>query len=209
MKLFFNIMSRSIIVAVIAVLLIPSCDNKKTNTQEQGPQTGQGTNNDVLSDRNSLPIAYVNIDTLLTNYNLAKDANESLMRRFESSRATINEKQRRLESEYKEFERKLQANAFLSEERARSESNRLQNLSSELEKTANRLDEDLRREQQRINNQLADSVRNAIKIFNQTANYELILSNSGMDNVLFAKDKYDVTSEVLSLLNKRYTPKSN
>ncbi|MFT4072985.1 MAG: OmpH family outer membrane protein [Dysgonamonadaceae bacterium] len=154
----------------------------------------------------TLPIAYVNVDTILSNYNLAKDANENLMRKLESSNATMKEKQQRLQTEYAEFQRKVQANAFLSEERAQQEYLRLQNMDKELKTTGSRLDDEFRREQQKLNNQLTDSVRNVIKTYNKTANLQIILSNSGMDNVLYAKEKYDITSEILTLLNKRYSP---
>lgn len=206
MKIFSTLTPASLLTSMALMMsLFMSCNSSsKSKDIDNKAHTTSTSSSD--NGENVLSIAYVNVDSLLANYQLAKDANETLMRRFESSRATINEKQRRLESEYKEFQRKIQANAFLSEERARQESDRLQNLSNELEKTANRLDEDLRQEQLRINNQLADSVQNAINIFNQTANYELILSNSGMDNILFAKEKYDITDKVLALLNSRYTP---
>ncbi len=135
----------------------------------------------------TLPIAYVNIDSVLTNYQYAKEASDVLMKKTESSRATINNKQKQVASEYQEFQRKLQNNAFLTEERARQESERIQKMDSELSQLANRLDNELAMEQMKINNQLADSVRTCIKEFNKTANYEVIISNSGLDNILFAK----------------------
>ena len=60
-----------------------------------------------------------------------------------------------------------------------------------------------------LNNQLADSVRICIKEFNKTANYHMILSNSGLDNVLYAKEKYNITDKVIELLNKRHTSTKN
>jgi len=152
----------------------------------------------------TLPIAYVNIDSVLTNYQYAKEASDVLMKKTESSRATINNKQKQVASEYQEFQRKLQNNAFLTEERARQESERIQKMDSELSQLANRLDNELAMEQMKINNQLADSVRTCIKEFNKTANYEVIISNSGLDNILFAKPKYDITNKVIEILNQRH-----
>lgn len=60
----------------------------------------------------TLPIAYVNVDSLLLNYNFAKDVNEALMRKEESSRASLTQKQRRYEVAAEDFERKRQNNAF-------------------------------------------------------------------------------------------------
>lgn len=157
----------------------------------------------------TLPLAYVNIDSVLTNYNYAKEASDELMKKSESSRASLNQKQKQIENEYREFQRKLQNNAFLTQERAQQEQNRIQKLAADLEQTAARMDNELAMDQMKINSQLADSVRLCIKEFNKTANYHIIFSNSGLDNILYAKEKYDITDEVTSLLNKRHvsTPK--
>ena len=83
-----------------------------------------------------LPVAYVNIDSLLTNYNFAKDLNEALMRKEESSRATLNQKETQLNAAAQEFQRKLQNNAFLSQERAEQEQQRILKMQQEYQQTA-------------------------------------------------------------------------
>lgn len=191
---------KSSVVAVALFFAGVSCSQKGSEAPQR---VASVVSND--SSVQTLPIAYVNVDTILANYNLAKDANENLMRKMESSSATVKEKQRRLQAEYTEFQRKVQTNAFLSEDRAKQEAQRLQNLEKEIANTAARLEEDLLRERQKLNDQLTDSVRNAIKAYNQKANFEIILSNSGMDNILFAKEKYDITADILKLLNDKYT----
>lgn len=191
---------KSSVVAVALFFTGVSCSQKGSEAPQR---VASVASND--SSAQTLPIAYVNVDTILANYNLAKDANENLMRKMESSSATVKEKQRRLQAEYTEFQRKVQTNAFLSEDRAKQEAQRLQNLEKEIANTAARLEEDLLRERQKLNDQLTDSVRNAIKAYNQKANFEMILSNSGMDNILFAKEKYDITADILKLLNDKYT----
>lgn len=191
---------KSSVVAVALFFAGVSCSQKGSEAPQR---VASVASND--SSVQTLPIAYVNVDTILANYNLAKDANENLMRKMESSSATVKEKQRRLQAEYTEFQRKVQTNAFLSEDRAKQEAQRLQNLEKEIANTAARLEEDLLRERQKLNDQLTDSVRNAIKAYNQKANFEMILSNSGMDNILFAKEKYDITADILKLLNDKYT----
>lgn len=155
----------------------------------------------------NLPIAYVDVDTLLTKYNYAVDISTLLMSKSENSKASLTDKQRKLATEQQEFNRKLQANAFISQERAEQEYQRIQKLAQELEQTAARLDQELAMEQMKYNNQLADSVRVCIKEYNKSANYQVVLSNSRMDNILYAKDKYDITKQVLAVLNSRYVKK--
>ncbi len=187
----------SAVVILASIFYFSSCSQKEAKPTKT-------VKFDAADSSATLPIAYVNVDTILSNYNFAKEANENLMRKLETSNATMKEKQTRFQNDYAEFQRKVQQNAFLSEERAQQEYMRLQNMDKELKATAGRLDEEFRREQQKLNNQLADSVREVIKTYNKKANYQMVLSNSGMDNVLYAKDKYDITDDILSLLNKRY-----
>ena len=59
-------------------------------------------------------------------------------------------------------------------------------------------------EQQKENMQIADSVRNAVKILNETAKYEMIFNMRELDNIIMANPKYDVTQDILLLLNTRY-----
>lgn len=186
------------ILAVAIVILFILFFNLKKGTNEAPALKFEGT------DTISLPIAYVNIDSVLTNYQYAKEASESLMKKSESSRASITQRQKQVANEYQEFQRKLQNNAFLTEERAKQESDRIQKLAADLDRMANRLDNELAMEQMKVNNQLADSVRTCIKEFNKTSNYEIIMSNSGLDNILFAKPKYDITDQIIQMLNQRH-----
>lgn len=173
-------------------------------------RSNSGSNNksvvfEGIDSTATLPIAYVNVDSLLTNYNYAKDANNTLMSKVESSRASMTQRQKQLQAEQQEFQRKMQNNAFLDESRRDQEYQRIQKLAVDLEQTAARLDNELAMEQHKMNNQLTDSVKLCIDIYNKKANYQIIFTNTGLDNILFAKDKYDITDEVLSILNSRYT----
>lgn len=173
----------------------------KTKTTTENAQSLKFENDTTAT----LPIAYVNIDSVLTNYQYAKEASDALMKKTETSRSSLNQKQKQLVNEQQEFQRKYQNNAFLSQERAEQEAARIQKLGAELEQTAGRLDNELTMEQIRVNNQLADSVKLCIKEFNKTANYHIIFSNSGLDNILYAKEKYNITNKIIEMLNARHT----
>lgn len=154
----------------------------------------------------TLPVAYVNVDSLLINYNFWKDLNEALMRTEESSRASLVQKERQLNSAAQEFQRKLQNNAFLSKERAEQEQQRILKMQQEYQQMAERLAQEFAVEQQKLNAELNDTVKVRLKEFNRDKGYQIIFSNTGSDNILFADDKYDITSEVIEFLNKKYGP---
>lgn len=160
----------------------------------------------AASDSAALPIAYVNIDSLLMNYNFATDLNEAMMRKEEGSRSSLTQKERQVQSAYQDFQRKIENNAFLTQKRAEEEQQRIEKMGEEYQRMAQQLSNELGIEQQKLNLQLADSVRNALKDFNVNKNFEVILSNTASDNILLAHPKYDITDEVIVYLNKRYGP---
>ena len=154
----------------------------------------------------TLPVAYVNVDSLLMNYNFAKDLNEALMRTEESSRASLTQKERQLNAAAQEFQRKLQNNAFLSQERAEQEQQRILRMRQEYQQMAERLGQEFALEQQKLNMELSDTVKVRLVEFNKDKGYQIIYSNTGSDKILFAADKYDITKEVTEFLNKKYGP---
>ncbi|MGI6048767.1 MAG: OmpH family outer membrane protein [Petrimonas sp.] len=154
----------------------------------------------------TLPVAYVNVDSLLMNYNFWKDLSEALMRTEENSRATLTQKERQLNTEIQRFQRNVQNNAFLSQERAEQEQQRILKMQQEYQQMAERLAQEFAVEQQKLNAELNDTVRMQMKEFNKNKGYEIIFSNTGSDNILFANEKYDITKEVTDFLNKKYGP---
>lgn len=152
-----------------------------------------------------LPIAYVNVDSLLLNYNYSKDLNEIILKKQENSRANITQKARSLESEMQEFQRKIENNAFLTRERAQQEQQRLLNKQQELQNLDNQLAHELMQEQQKLNEQLRDTIVSQLRAFNQDKGFQVVFSNTVGDNILLAGDTYDITAELLEFLNRNYS----
>jgi len=154
-----------------------------------------------------LPIAYINIDSLLLNYQFAKEANEALIKKQEDSRLTINTQARQLQTEMGEFQRKLENNAFLSRERAEQEQARLQKKQQELQELDGKLSQQLLQVQQKMSEGLRDTINAFMKEYNKDNKYELIISNTSSDNILYAAKGYDITEEVTKILNERCAKK--
>jgi outer membrane protein len=140
------------------------------------------------------------------NYNFAKDLNESLLRKEESTRATLNQRENQINSAAQEFERKLRNNAFLSQERAQQEQERIIKMNQEYQQLAERLSQDFLLEQQKLNVQMEDTIKARMIEYNQTRNYEFIFSNRTTSTILFASKKYDITDDVILFLNNKYGP---
>lgn len=193
---------KKIFVICAVALVVASCANDKKTDEVKKPDTSTEF---VAPVEGKLPIAIVNTDTLLNNYFMAIEANETLMTKQEDARLELNQRASGLEKEMIDFQRKVENNAFLSRERAEAEQRRLLNKQQELQNLEQQKTQELMLEQQTVSLQLRDSINAAIKVINADGRYHLIITNSMLnDNVLFAAPEYDITMEVLELLNSRY-----
>jgi outer membrane protein len=195
MKQILLISNGILAIAVVILYVIVLGHNSKESVKKQVSVSKSST-------MVELPIAYINVDSLLMNYEFAKNANESLIRKQEASRLTINTQARQLQTEMADFQRKLENNAFLSRDRAEQEQSRLLKKQKELQELDGRLSQQLMSEQQKMSEKLRDKINTFLKEYNKENKYELILSNTSDDNILYASDIYDITAEVTQLLNE-------
>ena len=187
--------------AMTATIVFSSCNKKAAKADEVAVNAKNTTNN------GKLPVAYINVDSLLLHYQFAKDANESLIRKQEDSRLKINTSARQLQAEMADFQRKLENNAFLSRDRAQQEQTRLQKKQQELQQMDADLSKQLVQIQQKLNEQLRDTINKFLKEYNKDKKYALIFSNTSNDNILYADKSYDITEEVPKILNERFSAK--
>lgn len=186
----------------LIVLFILHFNNRPANSEATAKDLSILFNDSSVT----LPIAYVNVDSLLMNYNFAKDLNESLLRKQEGTRATLNQRQNQVASAAQEFERKLRNNAFLSPERAQKEQERILKMDQEYQQLAERLTQELMIEQEKLNIQMEDTIKARMIEYNVGKNYEVIFSNRTTSTLLYANDKYDITKDVVEFLNNKYGP---
>lgn len=189
----FQTVLNVVLVAAVAALFVICFTAKKAETPAVV----------VEGSAEVMPIAYLNVDSLLVNYVFAQDASERLMKKQEDARLKLNTKARTLQNEMADFQRKLENNAFLSRERAEKEQQRLLTKQQELQELEAKLTEDIMLENQKLNMQLADTLTNFLKEFNADGRFHVILSNSAKDNVLMAAEQYDITTQVIDGLNAR------
>ena len=186
------------LLALAIVLGFTQCANNNAATQS-APAVGNGNGT-------NMKIAYVEIDSLLTKYNFWNDLNEQMIKKEENIRTTLNEKGKKLEKEAQEFQRKYENNGFVSPERAQQEYQRIQKQQQDLQELQQKLTEELAVENQKNILQLRDSINSFLKIYNENKGYDLIISNTGFDNLLYANPAHNITNEIVEGLNSRYTP---
>lgn len=185
----------AVAIVVLCILVFAFRSGKASTSESAAISVAEGT---------QMPIAYLNVDSLLANYTFAQEAQEKLMSKQEDARLKLNQNARTLQSEMADFQKKYENNAFLSAERAQSEYQRLQKKQQDLEELENKLAQDIMMENQKLNIQLADSLSTFLKDYNADGRYQIIMSNNAKDNILMAADIYDITGEIVSGMNARY-----
>ena len=175
-----------------------------TNAPQQAPVVTQV----VCDSTPQLKIAYVDIDTLLTSYNLWIELNEEMIRKEENMRATLNEKAKSLQADYEDFERKLNNNAFITRERAEAEQNRILKKREELELLQERLSNELAIENNKNSLLFRDSINAFIRDYNKVHGYNIILSRIG-DNILYIDYAMNITQDIIDGLNARHEKHGN
>ena len=167
----------------------------------------QTAESEVPQDNNAAPsgltIAYIQLDTLMSQYQLYKDYSEVLTRKGTNIQNTLAQKQQTLEKHVSAFQKKYEGNGFTTRDELERAQNNLQQEQNDLQALAERLNTEFNAEQARINEEARDSIQLFLKQYNKTKKYDYVLVKAG-DNMLIANPKYDITNEVVKGLNKRY-----
>ena len=183
--------------ALALIVLFSQCagkaDNQTTNASAQA------------AGLSGMKIAYVEIDTLLAKYNYCVDLNEAMVKKSENVRMTLNQKATALNKEKQDFQKKYENGAFLSQDRAQQEYNRLAKMEQDLQELSNKLQNGLMEENNKNSLLFRDSINAFLKEYNKTRGYSLIFSNTGFDNLLYADSAYNITKEIVDGLNARYS----
>jgi len=148
-------------------------------------------------------IAYVDVDSLMKQYQYCIDYSAILKKKTETIQNTLRSKGLALQKQAAEFQSKVQSGAY-TREQAESVQTSLQTKQAQLQNLQQSLASEYEKEQDKYNNALRDSLRSFLKVYNKTYGYTFIISKAG-DNILLADEKYDITEDVIKGLNKRYT----
>ena len=185
-----------LIVAVIILFVFQFSGNKNYST-------GNTSVGSEVSFGEAMPIAYINVDSLIENYTYSTDLNEQLTRMYENSQATLVERGRKLQTEMENFRSKAQTGSFLSQERAELEEARIIKLREEFQNLEQKLTQDFNNEQIRVNTEIRNTIITNLREFNKDKKFHVIYGKMG-DNILYADEAYNITDEAIKFLNMKY-----
>ena len=174
--------------AAIMLMAATSCNDKPA----EAPKAANGTAVE------NLKIRYIDEDSIMANYNLAKDINEAMQNQFDAA-------QKQRGNEISKFgnamQQKYQNNQYLTEEAFNADQAKLQKMQADAENYLSGLQESIANELNQSQIQLLDSIDNFMKEYAKKKGFDMVLRKSA---TLYIDEKYDVTKEVIEGLNKRY-----
>ena len=189
-------MKKYMFMAAAAIVALASCNNASPKMDEQ-----PATANDNATG--GVKIAYVEVDSLMTQYEFCKEFTLILQKKSNNARNTLNQKGQALQSAMANFQQKLNNNGFTSREQAESQQAAIQRQQQSLQELQARLENELANETNKYNEGLRDSLQHFLEAYNKDKKYDLILTKQG-DNILLANKRYDITNDVINGLNKHY-----
>jgi len=190
-------MKKIYFLALGAMIALTACNNKSEEAESESAAPAE------TEENTGLKVAYIEIDSLMSQYQFCVDYNLLLNQKSDNAANTLQQKQRALQQHAAALQKKYESNGFTTRDELENAQNQLAREQQDLAELEQRLTNELAMENAKLNAELRDSIQAFLKVYNKTKKFDYIMSKLG-DNLLWANKKYDITKEVIAGLNKRY-----
>ena len=185
------------IVAILAAAFLFIWEFALTNDEERAEH--QSAEQKMTSSN----IPYVEIDTIILNFDMYFDLRDELMVKQQNSEAELNTKGRQYETGARDYEEKVRKGLVTRATAAQMEQNLLQQ-QQDLLNLRNELETQLMEEEQVMNRRILNYIYDFLEEFSANNNYDYILAKSFGSPVMYANDSLDITQVVLKGVNYKY-----
>ncbi|MDY6801339.1 MAG: OmpH family outer membrane protein [Bacteroidota bacterium] len=151
----------------------------------------------------SFSIAYVNIDTIISDYQFFVDKRDDLNQKMGESEAELQLKSRNFEREVRDFQEQMNK-GLITRTKAQMLQQELAQKEQELYATRDNIAQQLSEEEQVMLRQGLDRIMKFLEEYNKEHNYQYVLSKTFGSQVLFADKSLNITRDVLNGLNEQY-----
>ncbi|MDE6007564.1 MAG: OmpH family outer membrane protein [Muribaculaceae bacterium] len=189
---------RSLVSAALVLAFawgISACGNDK-ETKKETPKAKTETKAAVLPN-----YRYVDLDTVLSRYNLAKDYNEEMLRMQTNAESQMKQHENKIKNFATTVQNKMQNNGYLTEESYKSDERKMANMQTEAQRSMQTLQGNLAQAAEQAQKTINDSINAFIETYNKTRGYDAILFKAA---TLYINPALDITDEVVEGLNARY-----
>ncbi len=181
-------MKKSLLIIALAVSII-SCNKEQATTSASG----------------EMKTAYVDTAKLMEEYTEAKDLEAKFKTRSEAEAKKFEVEEANFKAEVANFQKNAQANGQAWAQQKDAELSKRQ---QQLQYAAQSVGQKLQMEGAAEMDSLVKNVKTFIKDYGKEKGYDYIYGTGDAATVLYAKDQYDITKEMIKLLNDKYTSAS-
>lgn len=191
-----SIITNAILGAAVIVLFILHFTSKPVvNTVTEMPEGDTSLSGGIV---------YINIDSLISQYDMFNDLKTEFESKAQAIQNDLNKRGRTLENDVKDFQTKVQK-GLITRSQAEAQQQQLAKREQELQGYIRQKQEELGEEEQVLNRRVFDALQTYIDKMNQEKQYSLILSTSGYNNTVIQGDKsLNITSSVVEAMNDEY-----
>ena len=175
-------MKKTLVILVITISLI-AC-NKKSEAKE-------------------VKTAYVDTAVLMKEYTEANDLEAKYKAKAEEKGKQLETEINRFKQEAASFQSQAQANGQAWSQQTGAE---LQRREQQLGQAQQALSQQLQQESGAETDSLVVKVKKFIKAYGKEKDYAYIYGTGDAATVLYAEEKYDITKDIIKLLNEKYKP---
>ena len=181
------------------VLSFAACQQ---TTQPASPAANPAASGTTVSE--SFPIAYVNVDSIMSEYTYAKHLSDKLQADGKAKEAELQQKASKFEKRAVDFQNRVQQHLITSAQ-AEKLGKELEQERQSLGMLQNQMQQQLAYSEREMLLMLNDSLVKVLTDMNKDGQYKLILRNTtSLGNVIVAAPEVDITGKVIDLLNTRY-----
>lgn len=191
----------AILLIAVAYLLIDkfSSSENEAEVATEVEEVKEAESNSGLSGEGKT--AYINIDSINSNYNFLNDKLKVLRDEQSRSERRMTNKLKKAEDEFMKLQQEAK---YMTPSQMEEAERKIQASQQELESYEKRLANDLYELESSIQKELNDRIMETVESVNSNYGYDYVLAKSAGGGILIGKESYDLTDEVLNSLNSAY-----
>lgn len=189
--------------AICMCVAAVSCGSESKTATPAAGESGAA----VKAGDSTLPnYRYVDLDSVLSKYNLAKDYNEEMLRMQTNMESEVKRHENSIQSFASSMQKKMQNNGYLSEESYKADQDKITNMQANAQRSVATLQSNFENAAMKAQKTVNDSIQAFIQEYNAKKGYDAIFFKGA---TLYINPALDITAEVVEGLNARYNKVKN
>ena len=195
MKRFFSV---NTLLVILLALGVAACKNHKDDAESADAKISK-----MIAKADSLlpNYRYVDLDSVLSNYNLAKDYNEEMLRMQSNMQNEVKRHENSLQSLATTMQNKIQNNGYLSEASLQADQKQYADMQNKAQRAVAALQSNFETTAMVAQKTVNDSIEAFIYEYNMKKGYDAIFFKAA---TIYINPALDITREVIDGLNARY-----